>query len=67
MSNTKELWERSEPATPTQQKEIRDYTNNLNLYPRMDEDEDLTDEWRERQEELFEEQMNAYFENRYEY
>lgn len=67
MGMTKELWERSEPVNPQQQKELKDYTTNVNLYPRLDEDEDLTDEWRERQEELFEEQMNAFFENRYEY
>lgn len=58
---TKELVERSEPVNPQQQKDYRDFTKDLNTYPRMSEDE--YEYFKELEEENFEKAMNQYWEN----
>jgi len=64
MSMTKELLERSEPVNPTEQKEYRDFTKDINIFPRMDEDEEY-EYFRELEEQRFEQAMNNFFENNY--
>ncbi len=65
MGITKEIWEMSEPVNPTEQKEYRDFTKDRNDYPRFDDENDEYEYRREMEEIQFEEQMNAYWEDRY--
>lgn len=62
MSMTKELWERSEPVNPQQQKDYRDFTKDINTYPRMSEDEEY-EYFRDLEEQNFERAMNDYWDN----
>jgi len=59
---TKELLERSEPVNPTEQKEYRDFTKDINTYPRMGEDEEYR-YFKELEDERFERAMNQYWDN----
>jgi len=61
MIRTKELYEQSQPVTLLEQIEFKEFNTSYHLT-----DNDMTDYHREREEELFDEKFNNYFENRYE-
>jgi hypothetical protein len=61
---TKEMWENSVSVNPQQEREFKQFTNDRNTYPRMDEDEEY-EYFREMEELRFEEAMNNFFENNY--
>lgn len=66
MIRTKELYEQTLPVSKEEQVAFNTFNKDYHIEPVMDE-EDMTDYWRERQEDIFNEQFNAHFENRYEW
>lgn len=63
MKRTKELYEESQPVSLEQQIEFKEFNT---LY-HLTDDDDMTDYYREREQELFDESFNNYFDSRYEY